>query len=246
MKPRALATLIAAGIAAGALCLALSSCLRSPDDVVHAEDHDAFWLWAGVQAQPVLDRARTLYLLEGEIIGGEPAHLSHRRAATPRIAHADVWIVYRADTLNWSEDVAPAIRTDIARWRGNGNRVVGVQLDFDARTRHLDRYVDFLRDFRAWLPRDTELGITGLMDWSANGNPAQLSRLTGIVDEVVVQTYQDRTTIPGYERYLERMRDFPIPFRVGLAQGGAWRAPPDLATNPQFRGYVVFLVNPLR
>lgn len=241
-KPRALA----AGFAVGALCLALVSCTRAPDAAVRAENFDAFWLWAGVQPQPVLGRARTLYLLEGEIVGGEPAHLQQRRAATPRIAHADVWIVYRADTLAWSGDVVPAIRGDIARWRGNGNRVVGVQLDFDARTRHLDRYADFLRGLRAQLPRDTRLGITGLMDWSANGDPAQLAQLAGIVDEVVVQTYQGRTTLPGYEKYLDRMRGFPIPFRVGLAQGGEWRAPPALSANPNFRGYVVFLLNPPR
>lgn len=235
---------LAAVIAAGALSLALAGCTRTPDAVVHAEDFDAFWLWAGVQPQPVLDHARTLYLLEGEIIGGEPAHLQRRLAATPHVTHANVWIVYRADTLAWSDDVVPAIRSDIARWRENGNRVAGVQLDFDARTRHLDRYADFLRDLRKQLPRDTKLGITGLMDWSANGDPAQLARLTGVVDEVVVQTYQGRATIPGYANYLERMRGFPIPFRIGLVQGGEWRAPPALAANPNFRGYVVFLVNP--
>lgn len=242
MKPRAPAAIVAAC----ALCLALAGCTRTPDVVVRAENFDAFWLWAGVQPQPVLDRARTLYLLEGEIIGGEPAHLQRRLAATPHVARADVWIVYRADTLAWSDEVVPAIRGDIARWRGNGNRVVGVQLDFDARTRHLDRYAGFLRDLRAQLPRETKLGITGLMDWSANGDPAQLAQLAGIVDEVVVQSYQGRSTLPGYEKYLERMRGFPIPFRIGLMQGGEWRAPPALSANPDFRGYVVFLVNPPR
>lgn len=238
--PRALAAVVAAC----ALCIALAGCTRAPEAVVRAENHDAFWLWAGVQPQPVLDRARTLYLLEGEIIGGEPAHLQRRLAATPHVTRADTWIAYRADTLAWSDDVIPAIRSDIARWRGNGNRVIGVQLDFDARTRHLDRYADFLRSLRAQLPRDTKLGVTGLMDWSANGDPAQLARLAGVVDEVVVQTYQGRATIPGYGKYLERLRGFPIPFRIGLVQGGEWHAPPALPTNPNFRGYVVFLVNP--
>ncbi|MBW8823816.1 MAG: DUF3142 domain-containing protein [Xanthomonadales bacterium] len=237
---------MAAVVAVSALCLALVSCARTDDAVVRAEDFDAFWLWASVQPQPVLHHAHALYLLEGEITGGEPAHLQRRLAATPRIARADVWIVYRADTLAWSDEVVPAIRGDIARWRGNGNRVVGVQLDFDARTRHLDRYASFLRDLHARLPPETKLGITGLMDWSANGDPAQLAQLAGVVDEVVVQTYQGRATIPGYGQYLERMHGFPIPFRVGLVQGGEWRAPPELPANPHFRGYVVFLVNPPR
>jgi len=35
-----------------------------------------------------------------------------------------------------------------------------------------------------------------------------------------------------------------IPFKIGLIHGGDWRAPPSLAANPWFRGYVVFLRNP--
>ena len=34
---------------------------------VDAEQYDAFWLWAGVNPQPVLATARTLYLLQGQI-----------------------------------------------------------------------------------------------------------------------------------------------------------------------------------
>lgn len=239
MKVRALAVVTVAALAA-----VLTACVPQTDAVVRAQDYDAFWLWAGVQPQPALERAHTLYLLEGEIGGGAPARLQHRLAATPHIRHADVWMVYRADTLAWSDEVVAAIRADLVRWRKAGNRVIGIQLDFDARTRHLDGYADFLRTLRTQLPRDIRLGITGLMDWSANGGPAQLAQLAGVVDEVVVQTYQGRATIPGYRGYLDRMTAFPIPFRIGLVQGGDWRAPPALAKNPNFRGYVVFLVNP--
>jgi hypothetical protein len=40
------------------------------------------------------------------------------------------------------------------------------------------------------------------------------------------------------------MRGFPLPFKVGLVQGGDWREPAGLAEEPNFRGYVVFLLNP--
>ena len=82
------------------------------------------------------------------------------------------------------------------------------------------------------------------MDWSANGDPAALAKLGGTVDEVVIQTYQGRSTIPGYEAYFTKMRGFGLPFKVGLVQGGAWREPEGLAAEANFRGYVVFLVNP--
>ncbi|HLL29409.1 MAG TPA: hypothetical protein VK403_00270 [Allosphingosinicella sp.] len=42
------------------------------------------------------------------------------------------------------------------------------------------------------------------------------------------------------------MRGFRLPFKIGLVQGGRWRPPPGLEAEPNFRGYVVFLVNPER
>jgi len=121
-----------------------------------------------------------------------------------------------------------------------------VQIDFDAKTRKLGRYAAFLRDLRKRLPTRYRLSVTGLLDWSANGDPQALRSLLGTVDEVVIQTYQGRDTIWGYERYFERMRGFPIPFRVGLVQGGRWVEPASLRTEPNFKGYVVFLVNARR
>jgi hypothetical protein len=132
-------------------------------------------------------------------------------------------------------------------WRAGGNSVAGLQVDFDARTRHLDRYAEFLRQLRKDLPPGYRLSITGLLDWSANGDPQALRSLAGTVDEVVIQTYQGRATIPGYERYFAQLgRDFPLPFKVGVVQGGAWTPPPGLESQPRFRGYVVFLLNPPR
>ena len=64
-----------------------------------------------------------------------------------------------------------------------------------------------------------------------------------MVDEVVLQTYQGRRTIPGYEAYLAGLGRMRAPFKIGLVEGGDWTAPPGLAANPWFRGYVVFLKN---
>ena len=107
-----------------------------------------------------------------------------------------------------------------------------------------DKAVLFLKDLRAKLPAQYHLSITGLMDWSANADPAALASLKGVVDEVVVQSYQGRATIPGYERYLEKLARVPVPHKVALVQGGEWREPASLKSDPLFRGYVVFLVNP--
>jgi len=80
------------------------------------------------------------------------------------------------------------------------------------------------------------------MDWSANGDPRALTKLKDIVDEVVIQTYQGRSTIWGYEAYFVRMKGFPIPFKVGLVENGRWIEPPGLKSEPNFKGYVVFLL----
>ena len=60
---------------------------------------------------------------------------------------------------------------------------------------------------------------------------------------MVLQTYQGRRTIPGYQAYMARLGRLKVPFKIGLLEGGEWTAPADLAANPWFRGYVVFLKN---
>ena len=71
-----------------------------------------------------------------------------------------------------------------------------------------------------------------------------MNRLRGIVDEVVVQTYQGRHTIENYSDYLPRVSQLKLPFKIGLLQGGNWDAPSYIAASSWFRGYVVFLKNP--
>ncbi len=221
------------------------TCAFPAAGAVDARDYDAFWLWAGVVPQPVLARAQRLYVLTGQV---EPvpggARLIAQGGAAPLQDRAEVWMAYRAHTLDWPERIYAQIRARLRRWRALGAPVVGVQIDFDAGTRHLDRYGEFLRDLRRRLPPDCKLSITGLLDWAAQGEPAAFDALADIVDEVVIQTYQGRRTVAGYEAYLASLRRLRVPFRIGLVQDGEWREPEGLATNPQFRGYVVFLVNP--
>jgi hypothetical protein len=153
-------------------------------------------------------------------------------------------MVVRVDTLQWSPAIYAQVLADLGRWRKAGNRVAGVQVDFDAHTHHLEAYATFLQDLRRRLPSDCQLGITGLLDWSSNGDPHDLDALAGVVDEVVLQIYQGRHVISGYQGYLARLDHLKIPFRIGLLQGGEWHAPADLAANSWFRGFVVFLQNP--
>lgn len=211
---------------------------------VDPADYTSFFLWAGVKPPPELQRARELYILGGEVKADDPDRLVPMRAGVPRLPGKQVWLVVRAARLDWGEGVHRAVLTDLARWEGAGNSVTGLQVDFDAATRGLYGYADFLSALRARLPARYKLSVTGLMDWSAHGDPAALARLAGIVDEVVVQSYQGRSTIPGYADYLNRLARVPTPHKVALVQGGEWQEPAALRSDPGFRGYVVFLVNP--
>jgi hypothetical protein len=218
-----------------------------PAPVAHegttAPVYDAVWLWAGVKPQPALATAKRLYLLQGQVEQGDPVRLVAQRPAIPRLGQRELWMVVRVETLDWPPLVYRQVLAALVRWRAAGNRVVGIQIDFDARTRHLTEYAAFLRELRARLPADCRLGITGLLDWSANGDPRGLDALSGVVDEAVLQIYQGDQVIPGYGRYLAKLGRMTLPFRIGLLQGGEWQAPPELEANPRFRGYVVFLRN---
>ncbi|HEX8443065.1 MAG TPA: DUF3142 domain-containing protein [Allosphingosinicella sp.] len=231
-------------IAAPALALALFAAPAAAAPV-DARDHDHFWLWAGVEPQPVLRQAHSLYILAGEVTArGGPVRLIGQRAAAPRIRGPEIWLAVRVETLRWPRPVYDQLLATLARWRAAGGRIVGVQIDFDARTRHLADYAAFLAYLRARLPADCRLGITGLLDWSANGDPAGLAALAGVVDEAALQIYQGRRVIPGYERYLATLDRLPLPFRIGILQGGDWTPPPGLTSNRNYRGTIVFLVNP--
>ena len=228
-----------------ALLLALvGNAQPAPVERVNASDYDAFWLWAGVKPQPVLSHARRLYLLQGQVEAGPAVRLVAQRPAIPHVTGPDLWMVIRVETLAWTPSVYRQVLAQITRWRAAGNRVVGLQIDFDARTRHLTDYAAFLLDLKRRLPTDCALSITGLLDWSANGDPAGLDALAGTVDEVVLQIYQGRRVIPGYAGYLDRLHRLKVPFRIGLLQNGEWHEPSGLRANTEFRGYVVFLLNP--
>lgn len=224
-------------------CLLLTSCQPVPS-TVDAAEYDSFWLWAGVKPQPVLDSARTIYILEGEVRGSDRPRLISLRPATPQVQHAELWIVYRVETIRWNEPIYEQVLRDLARWRRAGNRVEGVQIDFDAATKGLSGYAEFLRTLRKRLPSDSALSVTGLLDWSSQGDVADLNQLAAVVDELVLQTYQGRSTISGYEKYLASLKRIDMPYKIGLVQNGEWKAPAALAKDPNFRGYIVFLVNP--
>ncbi|WP_328806685.1 DUF3142 domain-containing protein [Novosphingobium aerophilum] len=222
--------------------LVLAGC--GPDPLAGGQG-GAYFLWAGVPAPSGLAQAETVYLLAGEVRHGQPGRLVPLRAV-PRIAGPDLWLVVRTERLDWDEETHAQLQRLLRQWRAAGNRVISVQIDFDAATRGLAGYRMFLADLRRRLPPGTRLSVTGLLDWSANGARADLDGLVGVVDEIVVQTYQGRRTIPGYDRYLAGLGRLHLPYRVGIVADGRWREPAALRRDPLYRGTVEFLLAPQR
>ena len=225
--------LLAAGLLAG--------CRARDEGRVDASRYRSFFLWSGVRAPDYLAQADSVYVLWGELRRGDPSRIAIVRRDPPRDPGPALWLVVRAERLDWGEDAWRQFVAEAGRWQRAERRFAGVQVDFDASTLKLGRYAAFLRDARRRLPASVHLSATGLMDWTANAPADDLASLSGVVDEVVVQTYQGRATIPGYERYLPSLARLRVPYRIGLVEGGEWSAPAALADDPDFKGYVVFL-----
>jgi hypothetical protein len=225
--------------------LLAGACAPSAPRPVDPAHHDQFFLWAGVKPPPAAAHASVLYILAGEVRRSGPPRFVSMRAGVPHGLRAAVWLTVRTERLDWDERTWEATFSELARWRGAGNRLEGLQIDFDAATPGLGRYAAFLTEVRHRLPAGTKLSVTGLLDWSAHGDPRALAALAGIVDEAVIQTYQGRTTIPGYAAYFRQIETLPLRHKIALVEGGAWTPPPQLARDKRFAGYVVFLLRPL-
>ncbi|MGL4249435.1 MAG: DUF3142 domain-containing protein [Aeromonas sp.] len=226
------------------LSLLLSTLAAPLQASVDASRYHAFWLWSATRYQPVLAQATTLYLHQGEILNrpSGPRFIKLGRAPTP-LQTEHLWLVVRVNRLPLSVDHEKLLAKLYRAWRKAGAKVTGIQIDFDAATRQLDRYATSLRQLRQALPAECKLSVTGLLDWAKTGNVAQLNNLP--VDEIVIQTYQGRLTVPGYTAYLPAMMQLSIPFKVGLVQGGEWDPSwqAKLARSSYYQGNVVFLVN---
>ena len=214
-----------------------------PSQRVQAADYQAFWLWSGVRSSPVLGRAHVVYLHQGEVnlYRGKPVF---QRLGLPvsKLTFPKIWLTVRLTTLDLPDVMFNRINTLLEKWHQAGNEVVGLQIDFDAGTHHLAGYADFLSALRQKLPRQYQLGVTGLLDWASTGDIATLNRLP--VDELVVQTYQGKHSVINYARYLPALQHLQIPFRIGLVQHGEWDAAYEqqLARSSWYRGAVVFML----
>ena len=224
---------------------------------IQANDYQQFWLWTPPKDSTKLSQAHTLYLLQGEIRAPNmpyyrpdtrdndaqalPATLITQGLGVRPLRGRKMWLVYRATSQTWSEDVMPQLIKRLEQWQRAGNHVMGIQIDYDAPTYRLGEYAALLKQIRQQLPAQYQLSVTGLLDWSNQAEDSQFIQLNDAIDELVIQTYQGTTTLTNYAQHLIRLKDLPFDFKVGIIEGGQWQGAAFLEDNPHFQGYVVFL-----
>lgn len=241
------------------------------DEVINPKDYEQFWLWTPPKDDSKLSQAHTLYLLQGEIsshnvpyyrfntdtddtenegvtenrnesrVQATLATLIPQGLGVRSLSDKKIWLVYRATSQEWSDEVMVQVVERLEKWQRAGNQVMGIQIDYDAPTYRLDKYAQLLKSIRQQLPAQYQLSVTGLLDWSNQADDAQFIQLSDAIDELVIQTYQGTTTLPNYARYLKKLESLPFDFKVGIIEGGQWQGTAFLEDNPHFKGYVVFL-----
>lgn len=215
------------------------------NDAVRLENYQEFWVWGGIHAAQIPQPAQLLYLLQGSIrLNSQNQPIFQRQGILPQALNAPIFLVYRLETLAWNAILQQSILNQIKLWQAYQLPVLGIQLDFDAGTKNLQNYEQFLRQVRAEFPKQYQLSITGLLDWSQNANPEVLQRLANILDEVIFQTYQGKKTIPHYARYIHSLLRLQVPFKVGVVEQADWNIAYErlLKKSPYFQGIVVFLL----
>ena len=227
------------------------------EKVIDPKDYEQFWLWTPPKDDTKLSQAHTLYILQGEI---RPNNIPYYRpdtsentaysalaTLTPQglgvrsLRNKKIWLVYRATSQEWSDEVMAQLIERLEKWQRAGNQIMGIQIDYDAPTYRLDKYAQLLKSIRKQLPAQYQLSVTGLLDWSNQADDPQFMQLSDAVDELVIQTYQGTTTLTNYAQYLKKLENLPFDFKVGIIEGGQWQGAAFLEDNPHFKGYVVFL-----
>ncbi|MDO5542723.1 MAG: DUF3142 domain-containing protein [Acinetobacter sp.] len=213
--------------------------------VVDAADYSSFWIWGNISSATYLQQAKELYILQGEIKWDRTTQRSEFRPQGISILkkpNQSIWLVVRSYHLNWSTENIQQIIQRLHQWESQDNQIEGLQIDFDARTKNIQQYAEFLAKFRQHLPKQYRLGITGLLDWTNVRNQTALALLRQNIDEIAIQTYQGSTTIPNYANYLAKISQLKLPYKIGVVQHGQWQAPSHLTKDPNFKGYIVFLL----
>lgn len=202
-----------------------------------------YWIWAGIRERDV-PVGQDYYVYQGQFSTKQGVVDYERLGLHPYPLQArTVVLVYRmVGDFVAPEDILSVFQEQVARWQRHGVSVVGMQIDFDSATSKLLLYGDFLQRLRAAIPNHYRLSITGLGDWILYGDEDALKKISGSVDEIVFQLYQERKAIDSADSYVRELENFSFPFKVGLLSGVQDEASVrTLLKNKNFKGIIYFV-----
>jgi hypothetical protein len=239
-------------------CMACTDVGRMGSDRKRAEWKIGYWYWqgpgrvdtgtAGKEPVPI----DLLYVHAGDrTVNPHAKQEPVNMIWSERLPKADAYIAvlrYEGSGLI-GENIIPNLTRSYEslkrRVAEKGQRVAGLQIDYDCPTRDLERYSRFLRDLRKALPEENLLSITALLDWFGPGT--RVSDVIRWTDEFVPQFYDvdpGKTVAAdgGLAEPIDPARWAPIfngqrkPYRIGIASFGRIveiRKTPDTRSSSQ-------------
>ncbi len=203
----------------------------------------SYWLWAGITAEDAPSNSE-LYVYQGSIYTDNGGSSYNRLGLYPYpLKCTKLFLVYRLDgQLPEAGFIVDQFLKNAAWWHSHPVSVSGLQLDFDSPTSKLAAYSNFLSEVRRLLPQNYALSVTGLGDWVFGGDEDALHSISSSVDEIVFQLYQGRQTLPYFDDYASKLKEYPRPFRIGLLYGAPTSSSVrTLEANPNYRGVIYFI-----
>ncbi|MCE2950978.1 MAG: DUF3142 domain-containing protein [Alphaproteobacteria bacterium] len=199
------------------------------------------WVWAGITVKDV-PATGILYLYQGHVTQKNGALSYTKHGLYPHALARDLFLVYRlTKPLPAPEDLAAIFHHHQSKWTQSDTRVLGIQLDFDAATKDLAVYAQYLRDLRRHVRAPSKISITGLGDWITSAPRAAQGDLMDACDEIVFQLYQERAPLPHIETFFKKLVPFNRPFKVGLlANANSQRYSNILVQLSHCQGVVLF------
>ncbi|MFV1984349.1 MAG: DUF3142 domain-containing protein [Thiohalomonadales bacterium] len=201
----------------------------------------AYWVWGGIGIDDIPDKHAELYLQQGyfKITKTNQAYYRHRGLYAYPAFFNNIHLVYRLDNLVTITSVTSIIKHDIARWRRHNVKVIGVQLDFDAATRKLADYVEYLGKIKHNIDSNLIFSTTGLGTWLLEADSNTLARFENTVDYIVYQLYVGRRPIKNITSYERKLRQLKAPFKTGLLKGQLLKNN-NIKDNSNYKGSIIF------
>lgn len=179
---------------------------------------DGIWIWRP-SAISSLRETDTPYIFQGLFSIAENREIYQFQGVRPfkvQRSECDLVLTYRLEDLVPAEMVTARYRVHRKVWQKKGNRVAGLQIDFDSPSAALDDYAKWLHDLRNTLPPDTSFSITGLPDWLVSAPKDELNSLASKTDFIAFMMYQGTSPVANPAAYYAALRRSNVKFKLGL------------------------------